>query len=164
MARLPGPLKRKSEDADLAQRLRAENLTRLRMVLGAAMTPAPVAGRDAVEGAVEQAGAREPARAGHAEVAAPDAASGTEEVERLRSRVSTSEGMLRAENDRHRQAEDAWRRREAELLERMSVVQRQAAVPLSADELRRYVTPQQLQEFGEEHCRFLVETVRAASG
>ncbi|WP_029922262.1 hypothetical protein [Nevskia soli] len=160
MARLPGPLKRKSEDADLAQRLRAENLTRLRAAQGAAATPAPVAVRGAAEGAVEQA------RAGHAEVAAPEApeAAGTDEVERLRSRVSTSEGMLRAENDRHRQAEDAWRRREAELLERMSVVQRQAAAPLSADELRRYVTPQQLQEFGEEHCRFLVETVRAASG
>lgn len=162
MARLPGPLKRKSEDADLAQRLRAENLTRLRVVQGA-VTPAPAAVRDGAEGAVEQAGAREPVRAGHAEVVAPEAA-GTDEVERLRSRVSTSEGMLRAENDRHRQAEDAWRRREAELLERMSVVQRQAAAPLSADELRRYVTPQQLQEFGEEHCRFLVETVRAASG
>ena len=172
MARLPGVLKRKNEDADLAQRLRAENLARLRAGQGAAVTPAPVAARAALEHAVEQAAAAEPARAVHAEAASPRSSIGAveaDEVERLRSRVSTSEGMLRAENDRHRQAEDGWRRREAELLERMTGLQRQspsalAAAPLSLGELQRYVTPQQLQEFGEDHCRFLVGTVRAASG
>ncbi len=167
MARLPGVLKRKNEDADLAQRLRAENLARLRAGQAAAM-PAPVAARAALEAAVEQAAAVEPARAVHAEAASPRSsieAVEADEVERLRSRVSTSEGMLRAENDRHRQAEDVWRRREAELLERMTSLQRQsAAAPLSLGELQRYVTPQQLQEFGEDHCRFLVGTVRAASG
>ena len=164
MARLPGALKRKNEDADLAQRLRAENLARLRAGQGPVL-PAAAAARDAGEIAVEQAGAREPVRTGRAEAAPPDAVVGAEEVERLRSRVSTSEGMLRAENDRHRQAEEVWRRREAELLERMSSLHGQSsAAPLSLDELRRYVTPQQLQEFGEEHCRFLVGTVKAASG
>jgi len=170
MARLPGVLKRKNEDADLAQRLRAENLARLRAGQGAAAPSAPVAARAALEAAVEQVSA--PAQVVRAEASLPaaapaatPAAAEAEEVERLRSRVSTSEGMLRAENERHRQAEEVWRRREAELLERMTSSQRQApAVPLSLGELRRYVTPQQLQEFGEEHCRFLVGTVKAASG
>jgi len=48
MARLPGVLKRKNEDADLAQRLRAENLARLRAGQGAAAPAAAGAARAAV--------------------------------------------------------------------------------------------------------------------
>ena len=180
MARLPGALKRKGEDADLAQRMRVENLARLRAGRGPVVTqgaadvreaggvrPADAGGAAQAGGddAVVRHGTERSAASTGAEVSLPREAAGAEEVERLRSRVSTSEGMLRAENERHRQAEEVWRRRESELLGRMSSLQQQAAAaPLPLNELQRYVTPQQLQEFGEEHCRFLVETVRAASG
>ncbi len=143
MARLPGALKKKEAQARLLQ----ENLARLS------------GGEAAVESAAQ--GGQEAA------VGAPQAAA-QEQAQYLRSRLSTVEGMLRAENDRHRMEQAGAQQREADLQQRLHALEREresaSAAAMSADDLKRYVTAQQLQEFGEDHCRMIVATVKAAAG
>jgi hypothetical protein len=145
MAKLPSALKRKNEVADQAQRLRRENLARLN---------AGQESRGQAEPVVQQEAASVPA-------AAPE----PEEVRQLKSRLSTSEGMLRAEGERHRQEREAWDAKFRQMQKELQTLQQHkpaARIPLQ--ELQRFVTPQQLKEFGEEHCRLLVATVQAAAG
>jgi hypothetical protein len=145
MARLPSALKRKEGAANRAIELRRENLDRLNA--GQAPRPVPEA-EGAAAGPVQQQAAPEPA-----------------ELERLRSRLSTSEGMLRAEGERNRQLQQEARAREQALQARIQALERQQpAAAMPVDELRRYVTERQLEEFGAEHCRMIVSAARAAGG
>lgn len=149
MARLPGALKRKEAQARLLQ----ENLARL-------------SGGEAAAGSAAQDG-QQPAAGGELQ-AAPEQATAAEQAQYLRSRLSTVEGMLRAESDRHRMEQAGAQQRETELQQRLHALEREresaVAAAMSADDLKRYVTAQQLQEFGEDHCRLIVATVKAAAG
>lgn len=146
MAKLPSALKRKNDAADQAQRLRRENLTRLN------------AGQ-------ESRGQPEPAVQQQEAASIPAAAPEVEEVRQLKSRLSTSEGMLRAEGERHRQERDAWDTKFRQMQKELqNLQQHKPAARIPLQELQRFVTPQQLKEFGEEHCRLLVATVQAAAG
>ena len=163
MARLPSALKRKEQDWSQAQQLRQENLARLDR---AARGREPGNGGRQAEAARLAAPAEAPAvlPAKAPAVAAASVEAEPAELERLRSRLATTEGMHRADNERHRQALAEAQVREAELKRRLQAVERQPAAAPTREELRRYVTPQQLAEFGEEQCRLLVAAARTAAG
>lgn len=158
MARLPAALRKRETRSNEAIRLRRENLERLQQ--GQAPRPLPepeLPAREAAEPETAPAGTAEPQGA-----AAPA------EGEYLRSRLSTVEGMLRSESEQRRREQEASRLREGQLQQRLAELQRgheaAAVAAMGAEELKRYVTPQQLQEFGEDHCRLIVATVKAAAG
>jgi len=164
MARLPAALKKRETRTNEAIRLRRENLERLEQ--GQAPRPLPepeLPAREAAAGA-GPTGTAEPQADGQASVAAAAQPDG----EYLRSRLSTVEGMLRSESERRRREQETARLREAQLQQRLAELQRgheaAAVAAMGAEELKRYVTPQQLQEFGEDHCRLIVAAVKAAAG
>jgi len=162
MARLPAALKKRETRTNEAIHLRRENLERLQRGQAPRLLPEPeLPGREEAE----QAAAAPAGTVGPQELAA-DAAPA--EGEYLRSRLSTVEGMLRSESEQRRREQEAARLREGQLQQRLAELQRgheaAAVAAMGAEELKRYVTPQQLQEFGEDHCRLIVATVKAAAG